>query len=72
MASEMTTYYLIRRGGSKVAIELVHCVSNKCAAKKAMLAAFGIRESDIELESGGNPIWARTNACMTFDGRNAH
>ncbi len=72
MANEMTTYYLVKRGGSKTAVKLLHCVNNKFAAKKAMMTALGLRDSDIELESGGDPIWARTNACMVFDGRNAH
>ena len=72
MASEMKTYYLINRNGTKVAIELLHCVNNKYAAKKAMMAAYGLKERDIALESGGSPIWAKTNACSQFDGRNAH
>ncbi len=72
MPSEMITYYLIERQGKKVAIKLVHYVCNKYAAKKAMMTAYGLRDSDIRLESGGNPIWARLNACSEFDGRNAH
>lgn len=72
MANEMTTFYLINRHGTNVAIELLHRVNNKCAAKKAMMAAYGLSESDVKLESGGNPVWARTNACSTFDGRDAH
>ncbi len=72
MANEMTTYYLINKNGKKVAIQLLHCTNNKYAAKKAMMAAYGLRDSDISLESGGSPIWARTNPCTQFDGRNAH
>lgn len=36
------------------------------------MSAYGLSKSDIQLESGDNPIWARTNACSTFDGRNSH
>ena len=68
----MSTFYLINRNGKNVAIELLHYVNNKCAAEKAMMSAYGLSESDLILESTGNPIWARTNACAIFDGRNAH
>lgn len=72
MPNEMSTFYLINRNGRNVAIELLHYVNNKYAAERAMMSAYGLSKSDIQLESGGNPIWARTNACSTFDGRNAH
>lgn len=72
MASEMKTYYLVNRNGKDVAIELIHYSNNKYAAEKAMMSAYGMSRNDIKLESGGTPIWARTNPCTTFDGRNAH
>ncbi len=72
MPSEMSTFYLINRNGQNVAIKLLHYVNNKYAAERAMMSAYGLSKSDIQLESGDNPIWARTNACSTFDGRNSH
>lgn len=73
MSNETKTYYLIKKNdGTKVAVEMLHLVCNKFAAKKALMAAFNLKESDLQLESGGNPVWARTNAYIQFDGRNAH
>lgn len=43
MASEMSTFYLINRNGKNVAIELLHYVNNKYAAKKAMMAGLRVK-----------------------------
>ena len=72
MAIESKTYYLIKRQGTFVAIELLHYVSNQYAAEKAMMAAYGLTSGDIQTKSAGTLIWSKTNACSTFDGRNAH
>ena len=72
MSNEVKTYYLINRNGKSVAIELLHYSYNKYAAVNAMKSAYGLNDCDIKLESGGSPIWAKTNACSIFDGRGAH
>lgn len=66
MPSEMTTYYYFKDG---LKVELLHYVSNKWAAEKAMLNAYRRSQSDIS-HTGGQRMPG--NSYVTFDGRDFH
>lgn len=66
MAAETITYYYFKDG---LKVELIHCVNNGYAAKKAMLNAYRRSDSDIS-HTGGKRMSG--NSYVTFDGRDFH
>ncbi len=72
MAIPTTTWFLVKRNGRQICVEVKHYVSNGYAAKRDMMALYGISPSDIVTSSGGSRNPWPTLACNSFDGTNSH
>ena len=66
------TWYLVKKSGRQICVKVEHFVSNGYAAKRDMMALYGLSASDIVTSSGAlkNP-WP-TLSCNIFDGTNSH
>ena len=70
---EWHVFYLIRQCNRYSAVELICTSSNQYAAERDMMSLYGLSRSDIVTTSfGSKPVWAQTNPCQVFDGRNSH
>ncbi len=72
MASTTKTWYLVRKGGRQMCIEVEHYVSNKCAAQRDMMKLFGLSSGDIITSSAGTRNPWPTMPCSSFNGTNSH
>ena len=72
MANQITTWYLVKKAGRQICIELIHCSNNKGAAQRDMMALFGLSSADIVTFSASvrNP-WPSL-PCNCFDGTRSH
>ena len=68
----VTNWYLIEKQGRKICVEVVSHSNNVGAAKRDMMALYGLSTSDIKLSSGGSRNPYPTHAHNYFDGTNSH
>lgn len=68
----VTRWYLIEKQGRKICVEVVSHSNNVGAAKRDMMALYGLSTSDIKLSSGGGRNPYPTYAHNYFDGTNSH
>jgi len=72
MAIPTNTWFLVRRSGKQICVKVEHYVNNGYAAKRDMMALYGISQSDIVTSSGGSKNPWPTLACNVFDGTKSH
>ena len=70
--SKVTRWYLIEKNGRKICVEVESCSCNVGAAKRDMMALYGLSSSDIKLSSSGDRNPYPTHAHNYFDGTNSH